>query len=403
MKQVGILMGLVIAACSGDTGPTLPTEFLPVTSVSAGALHSCGLTPTGAVYCWGSNFAAQLGNGTQTDTTRPVLVSGGFVFSSLSAGEFHNCAVTTAGAAHCWGDAELGKRGDSLDANGGLTPDTVLGGLSFEKVSAGSSHTCGLTPAGAAYCWGRNYDGQLGMGTSAGPQICYGIACSTTPVAVAGGLTFADISAAGAFTCGVTTTHVAYCWGFNGQGELGVGTRTGPEICGSGHACSSSPVPVSGGLSIATISASGLHACAVTTAGKAYCWGDNYFGELGNGTRDSSLTPVAVSGGYTFSTVSAGAGHTCGITVGGGAVCWGANGGGRLGSGDTVSTTRPVRVVGGHTFAMISSGHNGGTTCAVTFDNVGYCWGFNVYGQLGNGAMKDSPVPGVDPIWWTPT
>lgn len=380
-------MGLALAACGGN-GPTEPAVFFPLASVSPGSLHSCGLTPAGAAYCWGSNAFVQLGDSTQRDTTTPVAVHGGLTFTNLGAGRFHTCAVTTGGAAYCWGEGFSD------------TPIAVAVGVVFTTMTTGGSaadigswHTCGLTPAGEAYCWGSNYDGQLGTGNSAGPELCGSIACSTTPVAVSGGLTFIELSAGNSYTCGVTTTHVAYCWGFNGQGQLGVGTTTGPEICGSGHQCSASPVAVSGGLSTATISAADYHTCAVTTVGKAYCWGDNEYGQLGNGTKDPSSTPDTVSGGLTFFVVATGFVHTCGVTTAGKAYCWGNNNSGRLGNHSTTNSTTPVLVSGGHTFVTLDVGV--ATTCAVTRGNVGYCWGSNSYGQLGNGTTLDSSVPVV--------
>jgi len=393
MRNVGPLMGLALAACGGGNGPTEPAVFFPLASVSPGSSHSCGLTPAAAAYCWGSNAFAQLGDSSTRDATTPVAVHGGLTFTNLSAGKYlHTCAVTTGGAAYCWGYQALGGLGDGTTGLS-TTPVPVSGGIIFATVSAGGSHTCGLTSAGVAYCWGSNYDGQLGTGTSIGPHLCGSYSCSPTPVAVSGGLHFAQLSTGNSFTCGVTTASVAYCWGYNGNGQLGVGTTTGPEICGSGSHCSASPVAVSGGLSIATISAGIYNTCAVTTTGRGYCWGNNDRGQLGNGTTDTSTIPVAVSGSLTFSRLSAGDFHTCGLTSVGKAYCWGFNNSGRLGNGDTTSSTTPVPVSGGLIFAAMDVGEV--TTCAVTRANVAYCWGSNTYGQLGNGTTLASSVPVV--------
>ena len=170
---------------------------------------------------------------------------------------------------------------------------------------------------------------------------------TTTPVAVSGGHTFAAVSAGFYFTCGVTTSGAAYCWGYNGGGQLGDGTTTN----------SLTPVAVSGGLTFAAVSAGSGQTCGVTTSGAAYCWGSNDYGEGGRGTFTSSSTPVAVSGGFTFAALSAGGAgstvgpHTCGVTPGGAAYCWGYNGYGQLGDG-TSGTNRltPVAVSGGLTF-----------------------------------------------------
>src|SRR5262245_393449 len=339
-----ILVALALAGCSGDA-PTGPSNFFPLATVSTGGLHSCGLTPAGAAYCWGSGAFGQLGDsGNYADSPTPKAVYGGLLFTSLSVGEFVNCAVTAGGTVYCWGDR----------------PVAESGGPAFASVAVGGDHKCGLTAAGAAYCWGSNADGQLGIGSVNGPQPC---GCTIAPVAVTGGLSFVELTAGNSYTCGLTSTHVAYCWGFNGQGQLGVGTTTCPEICVSGHQCSSSPAAVSGGLSFTTISAGTFHTCAITTAGKAYCWGDGLAGELGNGTTDPDSTPVAVSGGLTFSQVTTAVAHTCAVTPAGVAYCWGA--GGRLGNGDTTSSAIPVRVAGNLTFVSVRSGPQSANTCGI--------------------------------------
>jgi len=157
----------------------------------------------------------------------------------------------------------------------GVSHVTVLAGLSFATVSAGVDHTCGVTTAGAAYCWGNNGYGQLGDGTTTD---------RTSPEAVQGGLGFASVRLGAFYSCGVTTAGAAYCWGDNSTGQLGDGTTTSRT----------SPVAVTGGLSFAAVSAGLGHTCGVTTAGAAYCWGYNAFGQLGDGTTTDSHAPVHV-------------------------------------------------------------------------------------------------------------
>src|SRR5207302_1027794 len=185
----------------------------------------------------------------------------------------------------------------------------------------------------------------------------------TSEMPVTTGLTFAQVSAREYYACGVTTAGAAYCWGYNGNGELGNGTTTN----------SPTPVAVAGGLSFAAVSAGLFHSCGVTTAGAAYCWGDNLNGQLGNGTTTTSLTPVAVTGGLTFAAVSAGFYHTCGVTTAGAAYCWGANAQGQLGNGSNTDSATPVAVSGGLTFTQVSGGRF--SACGVTTAGAGYCWG----------------------------
>src|SRR5229473_455364 len=320
----------ITATSEGQSGAAAITvSALTFATVSAGA-NTCGVTTSGAAYCWGSDLT-------------PAAVAGGFTFKAVSTANpiedlDDTCGVTAGGATYCWGANLYGQLGNGTTTSSS-TPVPVAGGYTFSAVSAGGGHICGVTTSRAAYCWGYNYDGELGNGTTTGPQQCgpsgARFACSSTPVAVAGGYTFSAVSAGGGYTCGVTTGGAAYCWGYNGTGELGTGLTTS----------SSTPVAVLGGHTFSAVSATGFeHTCGVTTDGTAYCWGDNFWGELGSGTTTNSSTPVPVLGGHTFVTVSGGgyyiaivdfsSAHTCGVTTGGVAYCWG--------SGSTV----PVKVAG---------------------------------------------------------
>jgi alpha-tubulin suppressor-like RCC1 family protein len=199
-------------------------------------------------------------------------------------------------------------------------------------VSAGYYHNCGLGMDALIYCWGANFDGQLGDGTTTD---------RLTPTVIRGGRSFRQVRAGPTNTCGVTTTNAAYCWGTNRYGQIGNGT--------SGYAARRvTPTAVLGGLQFTAVTPGGGHTCGVTTGDRAYCWGHNAFGQLGDGTTTKRLTPVAVSGGLNFKPgVSTGYSHTCGVTTGGEAYCWGFNAsGGQLGDGTTTNRSTPVAVVG---------------------------------------------------------
>ncbi len=357
-----------------------------IVMVAAGDWHSCALRASGQAYCWGDNYYGELGNGTSHSFSQPVPtpVAGGLTFAALSGGLFYTCGVTTSGVAYCWGWNGEGELGDGTIDNR-LVPTRVAGDLTFAVVSAGGSHTCGVTTAGAAYCWGVNWAGQLGIGTEYGPEVCpveLGTACSTVPVPVAGGLTFATLSAGDFHTCGVTTSGQAYCWGYNNEGELGDGT-IGYSVV---------PTPVAGDLTFAAVSAGGEeYTCGVTTSGQAYCWGWNGNGQLGDSTTTGRLVPTAVAGGLTFAALSAGYAHTCGVARSAAAYCWGWGLGGQLGDGTATGRLVPTAVAGGLTFAVLSGGvyH----TCGVTTNGQAYCWGWNGNGQLGDGTTGYSVVP----------
>lgn len=354
-------------------------------------LNTCAVTTRGAGFCWGSNLSNMLGSAVEDSAGQaakpiydtPMPVTGGLTFATIGIGFQHSCGLTPGGAAYCWGDNFNGQLGNG-DAVASSAPVAVAGGLTFRAVSVGVYHTCGLTTIGAPYCWGNNHDGALGNDTS-------GVYVNSTPVPVSGGLTFQAVGAGWEHSCGLTTAGAAYCWGNNQDGELGTGSTTASSV----------PVPVSGGLTFVALSVGGYHACGLTRSGAAYCWGSNLDGELGNGTTGGSLVPVAVSGGLAFASISAGDWATCGVTIGGSAYCWGRNGAGQLGNAGTAFSAAPnpspLLVSGGLTFASISTGYM--HTCGVTTGGVAYCWGDNSEGELGDGTttIQGTPVPVFGP------
>src|SRR2546423_6901788 len=191
--------------------------------------------------------------------------------------------------------------------------------LSFYQVSAGHDHTCGVTTDNRAYCWGDNSEGQLGDGTTTG---------RLTPKAVAGGLRFRQISAGFDTSCGLTTEYRAYCWGNDQLGQVGDGSTIRRRL---------TPVPVATGRRFVLVGTNFEHSCGVSyTERRAYCWGSNTEGELGDGTRISRTRPVAVSGSLTLHEVSLGYEHTCVLTTNKLVYCWGNNGAGELGDCDKV-------------------------------------------------------------------
>jgi alpha-tubulin suppressor-like RCC1 family protein len=361
-----------------------PAPALSFRQVSGGAFHTCGVTTSNQAYCWGSNFIGQLGDGTTTQSLRPVAVAGGLLFRQVSAGGDHNCGVTTGNRAYCWGRNRDGQLGNGTFRNR-LVPVAVAGGLRFRQVSAGADHTCGVTLDNRAFCWGKNGQGRLGDGTTDIDR--------PRPVAVSGGLFFLRVSAGGDHTCGATTANQAYCWGNNRFGQLG-----------EGGTVSQSPTPVAVAsrrrFDRVTTGRTFLppFTCAVTTDDRAFCWGDGRFGQIGDGNHFVRNTPRAVSGGLLFRQVSGGGFHTCGVTTDNLAYCWGRNFEGQLGDGTTSGRSTPVAVAGGLEFRQVSTGlfH----TCGVTTANEAYCWGFNSEGQLGDGTTTDrsTPTPVVGPM-----
>ena len=326
-------------------------------------------------------------------TTPPgtaIAAATALAFWQVSGGQDHTCGVTTDWLAYCWGDNFTGRLGLGTSGDDGrLTPAAVVGGLRFKQVSAGESFSCGVTIEELAYCWGDNSVGQLGNGTLTGPERCDpahvpgGKPCSTRPAPVAGGLRFAQIAVGSEHTCAVSSSdRRAYCWGRNLSGQLGDGTTT----------LRLQPVAVAGGRHFRQVSSGYTHTCGVTTDDKAFCWGGNNRGQLGDSTNVGRLRPTEVSGHRQFQQLAAGRWHSCGVTTTGRAFCWGDGRSGQLGNGKAYLSYWPRAVAGGLVWTRVTVGRD--HSCGETSTNQAYCWGFNLDGELGNGTVDPhlSPV-----------
>src|SRR2546425_507451 len=162
---------LAVAVLAGSTrAQGSRSDTVKFAAVSVGGIHTCGVAAGGVAYCWGWNTRGQLGDGTSgTERWVPIRVLGDARFAAVSAGDRYTCGLTAAGAAYCWGGNGDGQLGDG-STTPRLTPTLVRvgSGVSFTAVNAGGFHTCAITAGGAAYCWGANGDGQLGDGSADG-------------------------------------------------------------------------------------------------------------------------------------------------------------------------------------------------------------------------------------------
>lgn len=365
-----LLMLASLQGCGDSTAPQSPKPAAPIyASISDGGYDdTCALTSEGNAYCWGFDVQGQLGDGVAPTMPpsyqmRPVAVKGGLHFSKISLTVGTSCGLTTAGAAYCWGRSVS-------DGSASSVPVAVSGGSTFATIAVGGNqgfnHTCGLTADGAAYCWGDNQAGQLGTDDRVS---------RANPTPVAGGLRFSTISAGAFHTCGVAIDGTAYCWG-------------DPYATLSVDSLILSPQAVPGTLSFASLDAGFGYTCGVTTTSQAYCWGFGSDGRLGDGLSHYALEPSPVSGSLSFAKVSAGASFACGITTSGAAYCWGE---GYLGTTALSRSYVPVAVSGGLSFASINVATR--HACGGTAGGRVYCWGDNANGQLGTGTTATSTVP----------
>jgi alpha-tubulin suppressor-like RCC1 family protein len=352
--------------------------------------HSCVLMAPDDLRCWGSNTRGELGLGADAfaNFPSPQRVAIG-PLRAITAGIAHTCVITAPNnGVRCWGANDSQQAGQPRDVAvvaTVLAPPAADVLENVEAIAAGDDFTCALmADTGGVRCWGANDYGQLGTGNAFGPDMF-----SLPPSSDA--FRGIDSLAAGwRHVCAVTTDKRVVCWGSNGYGELGDGSRTtrgSPPSTGS----------VLGDVPAMMVTAGVGHSCAVTTAGGVRCWGDNSYGQLGDPTIALGDWRPRPTGDVVTDAqaVVAGALFTCSLTKQGAVLCWGNNAYGQLGTGFAPGPTlpQPVEIMPqpvqlGTAAKSIQAG--GTHACAVTVDNHVLCWGSNESGELGNGSTSPS-------------
>lgn len=350
------------------------------------------------------------------------------------------CALSTEGAAYCWGGSNyrgnLGTGSVGPSESYVATPVRVAGGLRFKEVSPGVSYTCGTTQADELYCWGgKGIDGEPDATVVPAPKRLSGVriagiealgwgfgVCGIVPSEEArcdtrqGTGSFLDLAPGHRFTalsrthgyigigspsrggysylyghqCGISAGRVL-CWGDNWYGELGNGTRS-PE--GTAYPPptnltprTATPTPVSSSLQFRVVGTGARFSCAVAADDSVWCWGWGTDGQTGNGSAGVTTVPTRVAGDLRLRTLSVGFQHSCGVDPDGVGWCWGKRGP-AIGS---EGVHGPARVAGDLRWKTISAGFS--ATCGVTVEGEVYCWGGGETGTLGNGALASSAVP----------
>ncbi len=370
----------------------------------------------GSAVSWGAAGARSRGSMPRVAAAQAPVVA--TAVHALAAGADQTCALLGAGSVDCWGDNGYGQLGDGTSrgpqsCNGdpcASTPVAVRGISNAIAIAAGGADSCALLSGGSVDCWGEDEYGQLGDGTSRGSQSCNGDPCASTPVAVRGITDATAIAAGGGQSCALLSGGSVDCWGENDYGQLGDGTSRGPQSCNGGP-CASTPVAVAGITDASAIAAGSNHACALLAGGGVDCWGYNFAAELGIGTSSGvqwctggewcATKPVAVVGMASATAIVAGGDHTCALVAGGGVQCWGYNSYGQLGDGISTGpqtcywqlvrcAKTPIAVSAIANATAVTAG--GEHTCALVVAGSISCWGANWFGDLGDGARSGPDI-----------
>ena len=358
-------------------------------SVSLGGSHSCALLDDGKVMCWGKNNYGQLGDGSATDRSSPVEVSGLPNAQSIALGGSHSCALLTDGKVMCWGYNSKGQLGDGT-TSARIFPVEVSGITTATGIAVGSEHSCAVLADGKVMCWGSNSEDQI-RGSREYPW-SNTAPDSTTPIEVSGIPTAMGISLGNSHSCALLTDGKVMCWGKNDDNLLGGETQYYDENYNTLYR---SVVEVPGITTATAIALGQFHSCALLAEGKVKCWGRNYYYQLGTGSHGGN-GPSEVSGITTATGISLGTTHSCALLTDGRVMCWGRNTAnygqspygllGDIGFTSSQSLT-PLEATGISTAIDISLG--GEHSCAVMADDKVMCWGMNDWGQLGDGTTTN--------------
>jgi len=345
--------------------------------VAGGLSHTLAITSGGVLRAWGTNTAGQLGDGTVAGRLSPMPTGTGATWRSVVAGRVHTVALKSDGTLWTWGSNAAGQLGDGSTTNR-PAPSAIGLAATWRSVAAGDAHTIAIRSDGTLWAWGSNQFGRLGNGT---PDD------RLTPTQIGTGTTWTAIAAGGSHSIALNSDGTLWAWGNNGNGQLGDGTIVSR----------STPTLVTGGAPWTAIAAGAAFTLALRADGTLWAWGHNGLGQLGDGSatgpiNQSRPVPSQIGTGAAWRLIAAGANHGMAITADGTLWTWGHNLGGQLGDGTSnnikaspaqVGTATTWNAVAGGVFHTIARQSNG------TF----WTWGYNGFGQLGDGTNSDRPSP----------
>ena len=348
-------------SCSADCNTIDTSSCIPFTKITTGDRHTCALTSSGDVYCWGYNGNGQLGLGDITSRNSPTKINGFAGATELAAGVYHTCALKTDGTVWCWGYDSSGQLGDDATLAQKTTPvQAAITNVAKIRIGAMSSHTCALKTDGTVWCWGAGTSGQIGDNA---------LINRPTPVQVnINGIV--DLSLGAYYTCGLDATSNMYCWGTNSYGQYCSGVTT------------KSNIPILTLTGVTKISSSLYHTCVIKTDNKVYCCGYNAYGQIGNGgTASPVLTPYQVPLTNNAQQVSTAGTQSCAVDSLGDMYCWGTGYYYSMGGSVNGAYYAPRKNNMKNPSITTFGTYHG---CAINTTGT-YCWGWNSYGQIGSG------------------
>ncbi len=351
------------------------------TQVDVAAENTCAVVSDGSLRCWGGNSVGQLGPETNIIRPLPFPIPGRHDVRSVAAGWSYTCVLLHSGEVDCWGGNTGGELGcpSPVGSDNGPSCTPYPAGSPIEQIVGGAQRPCVRKNDGTVACWGRNDHYDLGNGIRAD---------SPVPTAVFG-ISSATAIATGVWQgCAVMTNGSLQCWGANDRAQLGNGTIATTPV----------PTTVSGldgsGAKVLAAATAEDHSCALLSDGAVSCFGDNLYGELGNGEIESPrATPVPCVFSRPAARLACGIWFTCAALDDGSVECLGRGDGGQLGNGASTMSLVPVKVAlpAGTSLGAIAAKYN--HVCGLSQQGQLWCWGANASGQLGNGSTDDSNVP----------
>lgn len=367
----------------GQLPASADTTNIDTTATSTGGYwFNCGIRSNTTVGCWGTNLLGQMGDGNWfTRALRPVTPTGlGRNVIEVGTGAFHSCALKSNGRMYCWGQNTKGQLGQGTFGGGSLTPVEVPLPARAVDIAVGHEHTCAALRNGRVACWGWNANGQLGIGT---------LFDQGAPVLVEGLRNVVAVETHYRHTCALHSNQTVSCFGSNVSGQSSV-NDTASELV---------PVRVDGVRNVVELGLGQDHTCARQDSGAVLCWGNNVFRQLGRETVNSAPNgPGRVSRLGNATKLGVGRFHSCAADATGKAFCWGYNYDGQIGNGEADKSAYsnvpvPTRVKGLGRVHIVSVHAGYDHSCALDQEGTMRCWGANSEGQLGDGTRDASLKP----------